>query len=106
MQRPKTVEEYVDLVKQALFETEELRAGAEYDMEELDKDRAFLITIEEELRNIYQSMLDGTYMFENRDLEFMDLVKKRESDIPFTYLLRIINETHREGLYVSTQEGA
>ena len=51
--RPKTPEEYVDLVDQALFEIEDLRLSAEYDMdsmggateflEQLERDRLLLV---------------------------------------------------------------
>ena len=35
VQRARSVEEYIDFVRQALYEIEELRVAAEYDMEEL-----------------------------------------------------------------------
>jgi len=44
--RAKTVEEYVDLVKQALFEIEELRVAAEYDMEDMGTSLKFVDDLE------------------------------------------------------------
>lgn len=34
--RPKTAEEYVELIDQALFEIDDLRAAAEYDAESME----------------------------------------------------------------------
>lgn len=99
--RAKTVEQYVDLVDQALFETEELRMAAEYDMESMGASRKFVDELEASVRELRASMSDGSYQFQNRDLPFMEIVE-RESDahLPFKYLLRMINETHRQGLDV------
>ncbi len=99
--RAKTVEEYVDLVKQALFEIEELRVAAEYDMEDMGTSLKFAGDLEEAVRTLYKSMEDGTYRFENRDFPFMEIVDRYDDrQLPFRYLLRVINETHRKGLDV------
>lgn len=99
--RPRTPEEYADLVEQALFEIEELRASAEYDMEEMGQALAFLDELEAGVRALLESMRDGSYRFADEDLPFMAVVEHvHESILPFKQLLRVINETHRAGLAV------
>ena len=99
--RAKTADEYVDLVKQALFEIEELRVAAEYDMEDMGTSLKFVGDLEDGMRTLYKSMQDGSYKFANRDLPFMEIVDLYDDrKLPFRYLLRVINETHRMGLDV------
>jgi len=101
IQRARSVEEYVDFVKQALYEVEELRVAAEYDMEDLGDSMKFVDELEASVRELYRSMEDGSYRFENEDLPFMAIVERYDTDkLPFRYLLRQINETHRLGLDV------
>ncbi len=97
--RPRTPEEYVDLVEQALFEIEELRASAEYDMEEMGEALGFVDELEAGVRALLESMRDGSYRFADEDLPFMRLIEPvHESLLPFKSLLKLINETHRQGL--------
>ena len=99
MQRPRTPEEYVELVRQSLFETEELRQAAEYDTDEMAAALGFLDALEAELRQLYASMEDGSYDFADADLPFMAIVEKQnERVLPFKRMLRLINLTHRQGL--------
>lgn len=97
--RPKTVEEYVDLVDQAIFEVEELRMAAEYDMESLGNAMGFVNDLERQLREMRLSMSNGSYHFGRQDLPFMSIVEKQSDRVlPFKYLFRVINETHLKGL--------
>lgn len=97
--RPKTAEEYVDLVDQALFEIEDLRAAAEYDTDSLGAATEFLIELERDVRALRESMADGSYLFGKEDLRFVKVVSKQDERIlPFKQLLLKINETHRYGL--------
>lgn len=99
--RPKTAEEYVDLVDQALFEIEDLRAAAEYDMDSMGAATEFLEDLERDVRALRASMADGSYQFGKQDLAFVKVVAKQDERIlPFKQLLLKINETHREGLEV------
>lgn len=101
IQRARSAEEYIDFVQQALFEIKELRVAAEYDMEDLGRSLKFVDDLEESMRALYNAMEAGTYRFENRDLPFMEIVDKHDTDqLPFRHLLRQINETHRQGLDV------
>ncbi len=102
MQRPRTPEEYFDLVDQALFEIRDLRWAAEFDEEELGGALKFLDRLEAEVDALRRQMLDGTYHFGNEDLPFMDIVAAQETFIlPFKPLLQIINQTHKHGLAVA-----
>jgi len=97
--RPKTAEEYVDLVDQALFEIEDLRMAAEYDMDSMGAAMDFLTDLERDVRKLRDSMADGSYMFGKENLPFFKLAEQQEERIlPFRQLLLKINETHINGL--------
>ena len=99
--RPKTVEEYVDLVDQALFEIDDLRAAAEYDMDSMGAANEFLAELEREVKALRASMTDGSYRFGKEDLPFVKVVSLQDEMIlPFKRLLLKINETHMNGLDV------
>ena len=99
MQRPRTPEEYVQLVRESLLEAEELRQAADYDTDEMASALGFLDALEAELRQLYASMQDGSYDFDDADLPFMAIVEKQnERVLPFKRMLRLINLTHRQGL--------
>ncbi|RMG30800.1 MAG: general secretion pathway protein GspF [Gammaproteobacteria bacterium] len=103
--RPKTPEEYVSLVENALFEIEDLRAAAEYDEDSMGGVLKFIDELESQVRALRDRMADGTYRFEDRDLPFMKLVKRTDDRLlPFKQLLVIINATHRKGLNVEEEE--
>jgi hypothetical protein len=98
LRRAKTVDEYVDWVRQAVFEVDDLRACLEFELEDLNRFPVFLDPLDEGIKGLYQSMLDGSYAFGREDLPFMDLAAQFAVDIPFHALLKQINETHRRGL--------
>ncbi|MGD2076608.1 MAG: general secretion pathway protein GspF [Gammaproteobacteria bacterium] len=99
--RPKTPEQYVDLVDQAIFEIEELRLAAEYDMESMGAATEFLSELEQDVRALRASMADGSYRFGRENLPFVKVVESQDERIlPFKQLLLKINETHIRGLDV------
>ncbi len=99
MKRPATFEDYIDLVDQAIFEVEELRYSVEFDEEFMEGAMSFADTMEQQLRELLQSMQEGRYEFADEDLPFMEFVKTRSKLIlPFKGLLTLINTTHRKGL--------
>ena len=99
IKRPTTPEGYVDLVKQAIFEVEELRASYDFDAEGMGNITEFVDDLEQQVKAVYQAMEQGTYEFEDKDLPFMDIVRNNEGIfLPFRDLLSMINETHRNGL--------
>ena len=76
--RPKTAEEYVELINQALFEIEDLRAAVEYDAESMGGAVEFLGQLEADVRGLKQAMLDGRYQFGGAELPFMKIVERQE----------------------------
>ena len=99
--RPKTPEQYVDLVDQAIFEIEDLRLSAEYDMDSLGAATEFLSELEQDVRKLRESMADGSYRFGKENLRFMKVVEPQDERVlPFKQLLLKINETHIKGLEV------
>jgi hypothetical protein len=99
---PRTPEQFVDMVEQALFEIGDTRSSIEYDMEGIQP--AFLDVIDDleaELRRLRASMADGSYQFGNQDLPFMRMIQHRDlAALPFKRLLEDINRIHRNGLTV------
>ncbi|MEN8168027.1 MAG: hypothetical protein ABFR65_11190 [Pseudomonadota bacterium] len=100
LQRARSAEEYIEWVKQAVFEVDDLRDCFDYQMEEMATYPAYLDPLEQGIKALYQSMVDGEYHFGREDLSFMNVVDRHGEDIPFAVLLRQINETHRKGIDV------
>lgn len=99
MKKAKDLNELIDLVHEAVYEVDELRACLEHDDEEASTYTPYLDSLDTMLRALHESMTSGKYggAGQGTDLEFMPLFKKHERDIPFRELLRTINATHREG---------
>jgi hypothetical protein len=100
LQRARSAEEYIEWVKQAVFEVGDLRDCFEFQMDEMSSYPSYLDPLEQGINELYQSMVDGDYRFGREDLGFMTLVNRHGDDIPFAVLLRQINETHRKGIDV------
>lgn len=99
MTRARTMEEYRDLIHQALFETAELRASAEFDEEYMGDSMRFTAPLETALRELAEAVQSDGYSFGGEDLPFMPLVvTTAPSVLPFRQLLIRINDTHRLGL--------
>lgn len=99
--RPKTADEYVELINQALFEIDDLRAAAEYDADSMGGVMEFLDQLDRDVRGLKQAMIEGRYQFGTGDLPFMRIVETYDERVlPFKYLLRVINATHKLGLNV------
>ena len=100
--RAKSTDEYVDMIRQAIDETFDLRQAIEFDEEFMSEGRDVVDELERVLKGLYDSMKDGTYQFATGDLPYMSLMEKHhESLVPFRYLLKRINETHNKGLELS-----
>jgi hypothetical protein len=100
IKRPKTVDEYIDLMHQAVYEIDELRAMVEDDDNMKGTILPWVDAMDAQLRGLYASMVDGSYQFDPNgpNLPFMEIVKKFGASIPFKPLLAVINDTHRLGL--------
>ena len=104
LRRAKSVDEYVDWIRQAVFEVQDLRECLEFELEDLSRFPAYLDPLQEGIDHIHASMKDGTYSFGREDLPFMDLVSRFSAEIPFHTLLKQINETHLRGLDVQDDD--
>jgi hypothetical protein len=99
MKKAHNLEELIDLVHEAVYEVDELRACLEHDDDEASTYAPFLDSLDKMLRELHETMASGQYagVGQGEDLAYMPLFKKHERDIPFRELLRIVNATHREG---------
>ena len=99
MKKAANLNELIDLVHEAIYEVDELRACLEHDDDEASTYTPYLDSLDSMLRELHESMASGTYagVGKGDDLAFMALFKKYERSIPFRELLRTINATHREG---------
>ena len=101
IKKPKTVEEYVELVNQAVYEVEELRMAMEYDEDSLGGAASFLDELERGVLGLKREMAEGSYRWASGDLPFMGIVENVDDRLlPFKDLLRLINHTHMTGLEV------
>ena len=99
MKRARTVDEYVALIKDALYEVEDMRAAIEYDEEGMGSGTKIIEELEETLKELFQTMQSGDYCWRTGDLKYMDLILDLdESVVPFRSLLIRINDTHKNGL--------
>ena len=99
MKRAKTVDEYVALVKDALYEVQDMRAAIEYDEEGMGGGSKIIQELEDSLNDIYNSMQSGDYCWRTGDLKYMDIIRDLdEGVVPFYSLLIRINDTHKNGL--------
>lgn len=105
MERAKTVEQYVGLVDEILDELYELRMAMEYDMDSMGGAMNFLEVLEGQVKDLRKSMADGTYVFGDENLPFMELVKNVDDRLlPFKHLFMMVNATHIEGLDVEEED--
>lgn len=93
-----TVEQFLELVDQALFEVDELIESIEY--EELEEFAPYLPTYEQirlQLQALREAVRAGTHRFGGSDLPLMSLLGPGRSVLPFRDLLEDINSAHRKG---------
>jgi len=105
MIRARSVEEYVAMIKDAMYEIDDMKAAIEYDGDSMSIARTYVDEMADELRNMYEQMASGDYCWNTGDLKFMTHVKQHdEHSLPFRQLLIRINETHKNGLEPATEE--
>jgi len=102
--RPKTAEQYVRLVDQAIIEIEEFIACLEFDMDNPGDQLRVLNPLLDQVRQMRAGMADGSYEFENKDLPFMEVATRLSAQLPFTNLLAVLNQTHRQGLNIESDD--
>lgn len=106
MKRPKTTDEYVDLMHQAVYEVDEIRSIMEEDSDEFAPFKPYINELDNQLRQMYDDMVSGKYKFDPNgpELPFMHIVRKLGSRLPFGLLLKVIDQTHREGLDIDSSK--
>jgi hypothetical protein len=101
MYQPKTTEDYLELVDQAIFEVEDLIRCAEEEDDAIVEFASQLSVYQElvqALQKLRADVVAGTHPFGNhQDLPFMPLVRQWRSRIPFHVLLGALNTAHKEG---------
>ncbi len=101
MIRDKSLDEYIEWVKQALFEDEDMRASVEFDEEFMGDTLIFVDPLEGEIKKLYNDLINDRYEFSSESLSFMQIVEKNDLTLlSFKFLLQRINETHTKGLDV------
>lgn len=99
MKRASTMKEYQELINQALFELQDLRASVEFDEEFMGEVLEFVEPLETSIRKLNQDISDGSYRFAKQNLPFMPIVYQTPGSLlPFKQLLILINDTHIHGL--------
>jgi hypothetical protein len=99
MKRASTMQEYQELINQALFELQDLRASVEFDEEFMGEVLEFVEPLETSIRKLNQDISDGSYCFSKQNLPFMPIVYQTPGSLlPFKQLLIQINDTHIHGL--------
>jgi hypothetical protein len=105
VKRPASMEEYLEMIKSALFDVEELRMSVEYDEEFMEGALPFIDPLEKGLRDLQDAIADGSYEFVDTDLPFMPIVESPQTAmLPLKPVLRKINDTHRKGLQVEGED--
>ena len=69
MKRARSVEEYVLLIKDALYEVDDMRAAIEYDEEGMGSGSSIIEELESTLKELYESMQAGNYCWRTGDLK-------------------------------------
>jgi len=101
MYKPKNVDDYVELINQALFEVDDLILCAEDEGEseaEFSTMMPDLRVIEAGLKALHAEILGGNYVIgRGEDLPFMPVVQKVRKRLPIVMLIDAINSAHKKG---------
>lgn len=94
-------EEFLDLVDQAIFDTDDLMACAQ-DESDSDEDFTGMLPVYQSLRTeiekLHAAVRAGSHVFgAGVDLPFMALVRRYRGRVPHSGLLEAINEIQRKG---------
>jgi hypothetical protein len=95
------MDEYIDLVHEAIYEVDELRLAIEESSldDEWERYRDLLEPLDIELRKLYEELTSGRYRFRpGEDLPFLPIIERLGREVPVKPLLEAINATHRRGL--------
>jgi len=101
MQKPENVDDYIELIDQAIFETAELIACAN-DEGEGEAEFSLMLPAFRELEAGLKALRAEIMRNEHRvggghDLPFMPLVQRERKQLPFVTLLDAINLAYKKG---------
>jgi len=98
---PKSMDEMLDLVHEAVYEIDEMKVVVEDSDPEDDWERyrEVLERLDGMLRALYAEMTEGRYQAgPGQDLPFAPLIQSLGDEVPLKALLKDINDAHRSGL--------
>lgn len=99
MPRARSHEEFVEIVKETLYEIDEIRASYEFDGDYMNDTIQIVGSMEIPLKSLLASLTDGTYQQGSTGLEFMEKLRRLPQELlPIKPLLIRIDETHNKGL--------
>ena len=98
MPRARSLDEYKEMLKDALYEIQEIRATAEFD--DYMNDAVMIAgSMEPELKSLLDKANSGSPQFGQHELTFMQNIAQIPTEIiPFKSLLLRINDTQKNGL--------
>jgi len=99
--RPESVDEYLDLVDQAIFEMEDVLACAEYEDDDIELSELTPLYeyLVKELKLLHAKLLSGNHGFgQGEALAFAEPVAKWGRRIPCLDILNILVRSYKEGL--------
>jgi len=98
MRRPGTIAEYINLIEQAIFELEELRACDQWNHEDDEGELDFIDNLQNKLHILSEQLKTDQNFSPGNNLPWMNLVRANIRHIPFANLFDLINQTYRLGL--------
>lgn len=103
MPRARDMDEYKYLVKDALYEIEEIKAAFEFDGAEMDDSYKISEQLEPGLKALLASMEDGSYEFGSDVMGFMQNVAQvPQIIVPYKPILSRLIDTHQNGFEKTT----
>ena len=99
MQNVTNLSEYISVIKETIYELEDLRASVEYDEEFMGDALSFVSELEVGVKSLLNQIESGNYQFGEGELPFMEIVNNASDHLlPFKRLFRQIEQIHKQGL--------
>ncbi len=97
MPRARSMDEYIEMLKDALYEIQEVKATAEFD-DYMNDSVLIADAMKPELEQVLKMTEEGTNQFGSQ-FSFMQNMNQMPTEIvPFKHLLMRINDTQKNGL--------
>ncbi len=97
--RARNLDEFIEIINQALDEVEDLRAAIEYDEEYMGESSIIVEPVSNGLSRLLSAVYNDSYQpGEGNRLDFLDALRNKDHRaVPFWPLLQIVIETHEKG---------